>query len=255
MSSMIESGLVMLIHRSFVITIFTFISFVAIAADNSTQDSKKDISTDSHHHSGSKAIAEDCQPDAVGAKEQKDTNKTENIECPPAPDPYARAYELGRLSFWFKDYKNALEAWEPIANEGYAKAQTSMGWMYQNGLGVDQDYKQATEWYEKAVAQDFYIAQTNLGLMYETGLGLEKDLHKAVDLYQRASDQDYKFAHYNLGILYLDGRGVKKDKDKAITLFKKAHELGVEAAADALDSLGIKVEKKKKKDTHSLPVE
>jgi len=44
--------------------------------------------------------------------------------------------------------------YEKAAAQGFAKAQNSLGFLYENGgYGVPQDNTKAREWYEKAAAQ------------------------------------------------------------------------------------------------------
>jgi len=47
--------------------------------------------------------------------------------------------------------------------------------MYDNGQGVIQDYKEAVKWYRLAAEQGYAEAQTNLGFMYERGQGVLQD--------------------------------------------------------------------------------
>ena len=51
-----------------------------------------------------------------------------------------------------------------------------------------QDYHKAREWYEKAAAQGDDLAQTYLGLMYEQGLGVRKNLATAKEWFGKACD-------------------------------------------------------------------
>ncbi len=47
--------------------------------------------------------------------------------------------------------------------QGYADAQTALGWMYQNGRGgLRKDKAEAVKWYRKAAAQENTTAQDNL---------------------------------------------------------------------------------------------
>ena len=56
------------------------------------------------------------------------------------------AYERG-------DYTTAYEEFLPIAEQGDAFAQFSLGIMYDNGEGVPQDYAEAVKWYRLAAEQ------------------------------------------------------------------------------------------------------
>ena len=63
------------------------------------------------------------------------------------------------------DYVAALQEFRPLAEQGDADAQYSLGVIYYNGQGVTQDYAEAVKWYLKAVEQGHESAQYNLGLM------------------------------------------------------------------------------------------
>ncbi len=65
------------------------------------------------------------------------------------------------------------------AEQGYAQAQSNLGFMYDKRQGVPQDYAEAVGWYRKAAAQGYAKAQYNLGLMYENGEGVPQDYAQA----------------------------------------------------------------------------
>ena len=54
-------------------------------------------------------------------------------------------------------------------------AQFALGDMYDNGWGVPQDHAKAANWYRKAAEQGDAKAQHNLGWMYYKGEGVVKD--------------------------------------------------------------------------------
>tara|TARA_B100000315_G_scaffold196176_1_gene187254 strand:- start:128 stop:496 length:369 start_codon:yes stop_codon:yes gene_type:complete len=69
------------------------------------------------------------------------------------------------------DYAAALRELRPLAEQGDAQAQYSLGLMYEKGQGVARDDAQALKWYRKAVEQGHADAQFLLGLVYEKGRG------------------------------------------------------------------------------------
>ena len=61
------------------------------------------------------------------------------------------------------------------AQQGDAKAQVFVGYLYETGQGVRQDYARAAKWYEKAARQGNATAQTQLGDMYRQGRGVPQN--------------------------------------------------------------------------------
>ena len=71
-------------------------------------------------------------------------------------------YEAAVDAYRRGDYATALREVRPLAEQGDAAAQLSIGLLYIDGLGVPQDYAIARQWYEKAAAQGNANAQTSL---------------------------------------------------------------------------------------------
>lgn len=132
------------------------------------------------------------------------------------------------------DYQTALKLLQPLAAQGHAKAQNSLGWMYSEGKGVKQDYAEAIKWYQKAIVQGNAKAQNNLGNMYNDGKGVKQDYAETIKWYQKAAEQDYAKAQFNLGTMYHNGEGVKRDLSKAKEWFRKACDKGNKKACDTL---------------------
>lgn len=185
------------------------------------------------------------QPATPVVSEEVEDKEEEQTELSRITDPIHRQFMKGQLHYWFKDYSAALQTWQPLAEQGHAKSQSTIGWLYHRGLGVEQDYKRAIEWYRLAAAQDYVIAQHNLGAMYENGLGVEQSYAEALKWYQIGAEKAYGNSLYNLGLFYLNGHGVDKDQEMAIHLLKSAHQLKVNEAVEILKSLGVEVEAEK----------
>lgn len=73
------------------------------------------------------------------------------------------------------DYVTAARILSPLAERGYARAQTLLGFMYESGQGVPQAYDAATYWYRKSAEHGDPTAQSLLGLMYDKGHGVPLD--------------------------------------------------------------------------------
>jgi len=139
-------------------------------------------------------------------------------------DMYCRGVYFGQSNggFWnvigvhiASPYEHAMEWYRKAAEQGYARAQTELGWLYEKGRGVFQNFELAVEWYRKAADHGYAPAQTNLGLMYEDGKGVAQDLSQALSWYNMAADTGYGRAKNCLGRMYASGIGVEKDVLKA----------------------------------------
>ena len=136
--------------------------------------------------------------------------------------PTQASFEDGVRAYLAKDYAAALNAWRPLANQGHAPSQFSMGLSYENGRGVERDPTQAAIWYHKAAEQGLADAQFNLGNLYLNGLGVPKNSVEAVRWFRRASEQDMPHAQVNLGYSYETGSGVAQDPVKAVHWYRRA---------------------------------
>ena len=87
-------------------------------------------------------------------------------------DPYWDGFYAYHYS---QDYKTALRIWLPLAEQGNAGTQWSVGSMYEEGRGTPQDYAEAAKWYRKAAEQGNEAAQWDLGALYAKGQGVTQD--------------------------------------------------------------------------------
>lgn len=86
-----------------------------------------------------------------------------------------------------REYASAFKILSPLAAQGDANAQTSLGGMYNHGHGVAQDFAEAVMWYRLAAAQGNSTAQANLAGMLGTGDGIDKDYLRAHMWYNLAA--------------------------------------------------------------------
>ncbi len=143
-------------------------------------------------------------------------------------------YSNARMAFMFGQYEVAYKAWEPLAYEGYAKAQASLAWMYHTGNGIKRNMTTAALWYREAANQGHAIAQNNLAVMYESGLGININQKTAAFWYKESANSGYSFAQYNMGRMYSEGLGVKQDNEEAKYWWRIASRQGVQKATESL---------------------
>ena len=87
-------------------------------------------------------------------------------------------YAAGWAAFQKNDFTTALRQWLPLARQGVAKAQVSVGQIYDFSL-TPPEYEKAVSWYRKASEQGDPQGQANLGIMYMAGFGVPQDYQLA----------------------------------------------------------------------------
>ena len=145
------------------------------------------------------------------------------------------------------DFKAAIDYVRPLAEQGFAAAQSFLGYCYGTSHGVEKNRVEAAKWYQKAAEQGSAEAQLNLGRCYEDGDGVEKNEFEAVKWYRKAAEQGDADAQLNLGRCYEDGDGVEKNEFEAVKWYRKAAEQGYIEAQYALGlcyDYGMEVEDK-----------
>jgi enhanced entry protein EnhC len=116
------------------------------------------------------------------------------------------------------------------AEQGNADGQYLLGQLYQLGAVGEPDYAQAKYWYKKA-AEQLPRASVALGFIYET---VDDNYSEAIKAYEAASVKGDAYGSYDLALIYEYGKGVPVDYQKAKTLFTEAAEKGIDSAMNQL---------------------
>jgi len=150
-------------------------------------------------------------------------------------DARAQSYDDGLRAYDTGDFAKALEIWGPLAENGDAVAQYSLGKLLENGgVGVPRDLAEAAKWYQRSASQGIAAAQNNLGLMYAQGRGVPQDVVLAVKFWRDAAAKDHVVAKFDLALAYFRGEGVAEDRVEARRWFRASAELGLADAQYAL---------------------
>lgn len=147
----------------------------------------------------------------------------------------AQDYNKGWEAALVGDFATALQEWKPLAEQGDARAQVSLGFMYDNGNGVLKDATEAVKWYRLAAEQGDADLQNSLGLMYQNGNGILKDYTESLKWHRLASEQGDADGHYFLGHMYANGSGVLQDNIAAHMWYNIASANGHEKAGGYRD--------------------
>ena len=87
----------------------------------------------------------------------------------------ADTLSAGLRAYARHDYVRAAPLLLVEAERGVPIAETYIGYMYQNGLGVPRDYVVAANWLDQAAQQGAPTAQFLLGLLFDKGYGVPQD--------------------------------------------------------------------------------
>ena len=130
------------------------------------------------------------------------------------------------------DLEVAAEWYRKAADQGHAKAQYELGFLYLSGNGVPADFKVALEWYRKAADNgdpqaQYWLAEWLAGRhLYPRPARVPNRLEVAADLYRKAADQGHAGAQASLGAMYYRGEGLPKDFVLAAKWNSKAADQG-----------------------------
>ena len=130
-----------------------------------------------------------------------------------------------------KEYGEAYDVFVSAAEKGLAPAQSRLGYMYAEGLGVTQDSEKSEHWYRMAANQGDIDAMFSLGNIY---YGIRNDFNTAFHYYSDAADAGDADAQLSLAYMYLRGEGVEQDYEKAFKWTEKSAEQGLAQAQNEL---------------------
>ena len=108
--------------------------------------------------------------------------------APRNADAAIAAYQNG-------DYAAALQLLRPLADQGDARAQSTLGLIYYGGRGVPQDDNEAVKWFRRAADQDDVVGNFYLGVMFAEGRGVAQDYAEAAKWYRLAANLGDAQAH------------------------------------------------------------
>ena len=179
------------------------------------------------------------EKDTVSRQETVQTSNTAKLveQFPPQqekPLPNDPSKD-GLAAYQRGDYATAMKLWRPLADQGLAPIQLSLGVMYAKGQGVSQDYVEAIRWFRRAAGQGNVNAQYYLGSFYVEGKGAAQSYAEAQRWYRKAAEQGNASAQYELGVIYEHGLGVTTSFSEAMQWYRKAADQG---NGDAQHNLG-----------------
>jgi uncharacterized protein len=146
---------------------------------------------------------------------------------------WAGDFEEGQAAFDKKDYATAIQKFTVSAEQGSARAQFWLGYMYDEGLGVAQDFAKAMRFYRMAADQGSDLAQLHIGYMYEKGRGVAQNGTEALRWSRLAAEQGLNIIQSNVASSVTSTLSLTQDQlqekeqgyKDAVLLYKIAAEL------------------------------
>lgn len=133
-----------------------------------------------------------------------------------------RRYEKGQ-------YETAVQLLSHAFIGNNPEAQTRLGELYANGLGVEKNIGMAMQHLTHASDHNSHAAYL-IGTLFEKGDGVPVNLDQAIRWYERSAKMGDKNAANRLGIFFATGKGIEKDPEKARQYFAKSVESGLFSA-------------------------
>jgi uncharacterized protein len=128
----------------------------------------------------------------------------------------AGPYEDSLAAYQAGDHKKAAKLLEEAAASGDVKAQATLGYFYDNGIGVAVDHERAVKLYKGAAEKGNSNAQLNLAMSYAAGSGVVRDEAECKRWMLAAARQNNANAHLQLGTWYsLGEHGFPKENVRA----------------------------------------
>ncbi len=145
--------------------------------------------------------------------------------------------EKGMEAFDGGDYLIAFHVLQPLAVSGDRKAEVTLGYMFEKGLGVPQHYGEARTLYSLASKQSDAWAEFKAGEFYHKGWGCRKDHVKARGIFITTAKRGIAAAKYYLGVLYEYGQDVAESPAEAHMWYNLAASNGYEDAIESRDRI------------------
>ena len=114
-----------------------------------------------------------------------------------------RGYDvLGLLYLDKQDYPKAYQLFNLAAAANYSGGYLDMGFMYENGFGVEQNDAKALELYRIAADKGNRIALCNVGLFYEHGKAVDMNHETALKYYMASAEKGDARGSYKVGYIH-----------------------------------------------------
>ena len=161
------------------------------------------------------ALKQQLETPATKTKPEKEAQLVQQYQLAVSDLETEAVFQQAMRAYIAGEFAEMLRLMKQLSDQGYAKAQSKLGWIYERGIGVKVNYKKALELYQKSKNKDDGFAYVRLGFMYQRGVGVEKDTTKSVELIKKSIARGHGHGHALMGYAYFVRAGVARDYDLA----------------------------------------
>ena len=136
----------------------------------------------------------------------------------PGINPYSR----GIVKLLGQNYDDAFALLKSAADDGYLPAQTQLGVLFQQGLGIPADAAKAVRCWVWASKKGNADASYRLGMAARHGVGIRQDQREAARYLSKAAADRHTNAELELGRAYYHGWGVRQDLAECFYWYRRA---------------------------------
>jgi uncharacterized protein len=137
--------------------------------------------------------------------------------------------DSGKEAYYMGEYERAISEFKPEAELDNTYAQIKIGFMYENGWGVDKDFIQALEYYESAARAGNPEGLISIAKLYAYGKGVDRNEERAINNLLLAVKSGENHAYYILGEFYNDIYAFGVKSEQALKWYLKAAEYNAAA--------------------------
>ena len=130
--------------------------------------------------------------------------------------------------------KEALKCYVTAAKEGFVPAYSSIGRMYELGIGMECDYEQARGWYREGIKEGCPICANNFGVLEYLEIGEGANKENAASYFREAVARGNAAAMNNLALCHEEGTGVQQNFCEARNYYEMAAQGGIMSAFTSL---------------------
>lgn len=136
-----------------------------------------------------------------------------------------------------KNHAEAFKWYLRAADRGSAMAMNSLGYLYDNGIGVERNPQKAAAWYLQAAEHGYPSAWFNIANCYEYGVGVNQNVKEAARWYTKSAQAGDGEAQLKLAFLYERGMVEGIEPEQGYQWLRRAAEQGNVVAIQKLATI------------------